>query len=167
MFPPTDTLSSPALTALTALLSLPSPSLTHALIAHFSAYLTHFLRHQDPTLVLDPHLPQITLRLALASAHPEAGWPWTTTTTATPDGQGPDEHAALFVRRVLRDMIAGGYDCGGGDGDHGAAVRKVHTWLCVLQSLWLGNGVWVEEGEGQGEWRAALLEVLERMGAKE
>lgn len=151
------------LTTLLSLLSLPPPSLTHSIITtHFSTYLHNFLQpHPAPNTIVDPDLRQITLRIGLAAAHPTAGWLW----AQQPSTEAPwsqDEHAAAFVHSVLAELVAQGHwdarfqsSAGGLEG----AVRKVHVWLCVLQSLWLGDGVWVE-GKRQREGRKALGEVL-------
>ena len=158
-----STTITPALTHhLTTLLSLPSPVLTHSVITHFSTYLRNFLQpHPAPNAIVDPDLRQITLRIGLAAAHPTAGWLWAQQpSTEAPWGQ--DEHATAFVYCVLAELVVQGHcDAGFGSaaGALEGAVREVHVWLCVLQSLWLGDGVWVE-GERQRVGRKALGEVL-------
>lgn len=148
------------LSTLTEHLGLPNEAATLAVVEAFESYVRRFLHHhhRHHRDVLDPDLRQIRLRLVLAAAHPSAVWRWGR--RADP-GDGAEwlqsEHATAFVHRLL---VSGGR---GGGGDK--AVREMHRRLCLLQSVWLENGVWVEDEVVQSKLKRALVSVMAELAA--
>ncbi|KAK4131589.1 hypothetical protein BT67DRAFT_485845 [Trichocladium antarcticum] len=137
-------------------LGLPNTNLASAVMTYFYDYVNNFLQHNRD--VLDPHLPHIQLRILLAAEHPSAGWRWTQQGPEAKQTWDQDEHATVFVQAVLQHPVADRY-CPG-DCSPARPIHTIHQWLCMLQSVWLGNGVWVDDGQLQTQLRDALMEVM-------
>ncbi|KAK4043858.1 hypothetical protein C8A01DRAFT_43234 [Parachaetomium inaequale] len=145
-----------AITFLAEKLELGVPQTTLFVISCFNDYAFDFLLN-NPN-VLDPDLAQIRARIHLTMAHRPVGWLWTQQMEEAKEAWGQEEHAAAFVLRVLDYLYALGHfpnDC-----PIDAAVNQIHQRLCVLQSVCLGDGTWVEDAGLQSELRRALAEVM-------
>jgi hypothetical protein len=148
-----------ALQPLVEHLQLGNPEVARFVVSCFSLYVLDFL--QSHPNALDPQLAQIRARVHLTMAHRPVGWLWT---QHTPDAMrlwGQEEHATSFVLRVLDYAVNKGLcpkDC-----SVDRLVDEVYQRLCVLQSLWQGNGVWVEDRRLQEALRGALLTAMEEV----
>ena len=127
------------------------------IISYFNNYVLNFLR--DHPQALDPDLAQITARVRLTEEHPPVQWLWTQESPESQKKWGQEEHATAFVLRVLDFVVDEGLFPE--DYSIDEAVYQVHRRLCVLQSLWLRNGVWVEDQELQAQLRGALEKVMD------
>ncbi|KAH6839429.1 hypothetical protein B0I37DRAFT_438955 [Chaetomium sp. MPI-CAGE-AT-0009] len=119
----------------------------------FTEYVSDFLLYHPD--VLDPDFAQIRARVHLTMAHRPVGWLWTQETASAKQFWGQEEHATSFVLHVLDYLYNSGYipkDC-----TIDSAVSQIHQRLCMLQSLCLGNGVWIEDSRLQDDLRMALL----------
>jgi hypothetical protein len=141
-----------ALTFLATHLELGTPEITRFVISSFSDYAFDFLQaHRN---VLDPELAQIKARVHLTMAHRPVGWLWTQHAPEAKRTWGQEEHAAAFVLHVLDDIYTSKSfpnDC-----CIDTLVYEIHRRLCVLQSLCLGNGTWVEDEHFRAQLRRAL-----------
>jgi hypothetical protein len=138
-------------------LELANPHVAGFIVSCFNEYVVNFLWNNP--LVLDPDLAQIRARVHLTMAHQPVGWLWTQQTPEAQQLMGQDEHATVFVLRVLDFLAAEDLwpkDCGVDQ-----AVYQIHQRLCVLQSLWLGNRVWVENSAVQAGLKRALVKAME------
>ena len=145
-----------AITFLAEALELGTPQTTLFVISCFNDYAFDFLLGHP--YVLDPDLAQIEARIHLTMAHRPVGWLWTQQTPEAKQDWGQEEHAAAFVLRVVDYLYAQGHfpnDC-----TIDTVVNQIHQRLCILQSVCLGNGTWVEDAELQNELRRALAEVM-------
>jgi len=125
------------------------PRFVFQVVALFFLYVRDFL--QDNTHVLDPQLAQVKLRVRLALIYQQASWGWDRQFGYDPDNVYPplqDDYAAEFVIGVIRLFLKMGKgitvteereQC-----EFDELVQEIHRWLCVLQSVWLRNGVWIE-----------------------
>ena len=127
------------------------------IISYFNNYVLNFLR--DHPQALDPDLAQITARVRLTEEHPPVQWLWTQESPESQKKWGQEEHATAFVLRVLDFVVDEGLFPE--DYSIDEAVYQFHRRLCVLQSLWLRNGVWVEDQELQAQLRGALEKVMD------
>ena len=127
------------------------------IISYFNNYVLNFLR--DHLLALDPDLAQITARVRLTEEHPPVQWLWTQESPESQKKWGQEEHATAFVLRVLDFVVDEGLFPE--DYSIDEAVYQVHRRLCVLQSLWQRNGVWVEDQELQAQLGGALEKVMD------
>ncbi|KAK4239584.1 hypothetical protein C8A03DRAFT_42815 [Achaetomium macrosporum] len=129
---------------------------THFAVSCFYDYVAGFL-HGHPS-ALDPELAQIRARVQLTMAHRPVGWLWTQHTTDAQQAWGQDEHATAFVLRVLDHIYMKGHLVNGVTVDE--AVYQIHRRLCMLQSIWLENGVWVGGRVLQTELKRALTKAM-------
>ncbi|KAK4153510.1 hypothetical protein C8A00DRAFT_33738 [Chaetomidium leptoderma] len=141
-------------------LDLKTPEVAGYLISRFSEYVLNFL-HDHPN-VLDPDFAQIRARVHLTMAHRPVGWLWTQhNTPAAMRLWGQEEHATALVLRVLDYLANEGHcpkDCG-----IDQMAFEIHRCLCVLQSLWLQNGVWVGDRQLEMELGRALGIAMEEL----
>ncbi|KAL2155768.1 hypothetical protein VTH82DRAFT_510 [Thermothelomyces myriococcoides] len=145
-----------ALELLTTILGLDTVETTAFVIRCFSHYASEFLQHCPNGL--DPDLGQIKARVRLTVTHWSAKWLWTQEATEARKKWQQEEHAAVFTLRVLDHFI--GQNGRVDECDIDFAVDLIHTWLCILQSLFLENGTWVEDPILQEELRAALEDAM-------
>jgi hypothetical protein len=127
-------------------LGLSNPETASVWISSFRSYTHGFL--QSNLHVLDPDYGQILARVRLTRVHWLTKWFW----TQEPEAEAAwlqEEYATAFVLRVL-GCTSLGRRC------VDEAVYEVHRRLCVLQSVWLENGVWVEDRQLQSELKRAL-----------
>ncbi|KAK4223620.1 hypothetical protein QBC38DRAFT_44891 [Podospora fimiseda] len=142
---------SQSLLLLTSTLSLPTPETTFQILTFFHPYANQFLSHcRDLQSLYDPDYTQIKLQFSVLP-----NWSEEIDQTA---------HAMWFIWRVcefittnraggtemVREMVRDEY-----------FLREAHKILCVLQSVWIGNGSWVDDEDGrlrEGLW--ALLGVM-------
>jgi hypothetical protein len=130
---------------------------THFAVSCFYDYVAGFLNSHPEAL--DPDLAQIRARVRLTMAHRPAGWLWTQQDTAEArQAWGQDEHATAFVLRVLHHVFIKGHLVNGCTVDE--AVYQIHRRFCMLQSIWLENGVWIGDRELQTELKRALTKVM-------
>jgi hypothetical protein len=133
------------------------PQAVGLIISCFNDYVCNFLWNNPG--VLDPDVRQIMARVRLTMAHRPAQWLWTQNSPESQRAMGQDEHATVFVLRVLSFLVAEGLCPRECEIDH--AVLHIHQRLCILQSLWLENGVWVESPELQVQLRTALKTAMD------
>jgi hypothetical protein len=145
-----------AITFLTEKLELATPETALFVISCFNDYAFDFLL-TNPS-VLDPDLAQIRARINLTMANRPVGWLWTQQTPEAKKAWGQEEHATAFVLRILDYLYVHGHFPNYCAID--AVVNQIHQGLCVLQSVCLGNGTWVEDAGLQDELRRALAEVM-------
>ncbi len=148
-----------AIKVLTECLVLPNADITSFIMTCLYDYVRNFLRH-NPN-VLDPHLPHIKLRIALTAEHPSVGWSWTQDASETKQEWVQEEHATVFVLSILRYLVSNGYCAQSCDPER--AIYEIHQWLCILQSLWLENGVWVDDLQLQTRLKNALVETMRKI----
>ncbi|KAK3296367.1 uncharacterized protein B0H64DRAFT_374461 [Chaetomium fimeti] len=110
------------------------------IIRCFNEYSSDFLVHN--TDVLDPDFAQIRLRVRVTMKNRQ------------------DEHAASFVLDVLGYLHDRGYIPEGCTIEE--AVSQIHQRLCMLQSLRLGNAVWIEDRRLEDDLHSALLREMEK-----
>lgn len=72
---------------------------------------------------------------------------------------GQDEHATVSVLRMLDSQGTKGLWPKESSVDQ--TIYEIHQRLCVLQSLWLENGVWVEDLVLQVDLKRALVRAIE------
>ena len=125
------------------------PRFVFQVIALFFLYVQDFLQYN--THVLDPQLAQVKLRVRLAFKYQQASWGWDRQFCYDPENIYPtlqDDCAAEFVIGVIHLFSTMGKGITvteeGEQGDFEELVQEIHRWLCVLQSVWLNNGVWIE-----------------------
>ncbi len=134
-----------------------SPQAVRFIISCFNDYVFKFLWNNR--LDLDPDLRQVMARMNLTMAHRYTEWLWMQNTPEAQILMAQEEHATNFVLRVLTFLVDKKLcpkEC-----PIDQAVFYIHRWLCVLQSLWLGNGVWVEIPEDQMKLRTALTTAMD------
>ncbi|KAL2195422.1 hypothetical protein P885DRAFT_40727 [Corynascus similis CBS 632.67] len=139
------------------LLRLETTEMTAFVILCFSSYVSDFLQHHPD--VLEPDLAQVKARVRLTLTHPPVRWLWTQKTVNTRRVWRQDEHAAAFVLRVLEYLYMWG-NCHK-DWYTEFVVDQIHQRLCILQSLFLGNGTWVGDQTLQNELGTALEDAME------
>jgi hypothetical protein len=142
---------------ITRTLDLPTPETTLLVLTCFNYYVTNFLSRNP--LVLDPDIAHILARVRLTMTRPPTRWLWLQDTAEAWEEMGQEEHATIFVLRVLSYMASEGLWAT--DSGVSRAVCEIHQWLCKLQSLWLGNGVWIEDVEMEAELRKAIWRVMQ------
>ncbi|KAK3301689.1 uncharacterized protein B0T15DRAFT_497404 [Chaetomium strumarium] len=133
-------------------LEIDSLEVTHFTVSCFHDYVTGFLNNNKNNNnnnnnshpnTLDPELAQIRAR---HTAEAQQAW-------------GQDAHATAFVLRVLDHVFIKGLFVNGCCTVE-EAVCQIHRRLCMLQSIWLENGVWVGDRALQTELKSALAKVM-------
>lgn len=145
-----------ALALLNKHLSIHNQELTDLVVCCFSDYVRVFLV-QHPQ-ALDPDCAQIQMRVRLTLAHGGSRWLWTQTALEARQAWTQDEHATAFILEILTHISKKGLVPKNGGID--AAVEGLHKRLSLLQSLWLGNGVWIEDPQLRKELRDAVMRAL-------
>ena len=138
-------------------LELTSYEATRFIISSFNDYVLDFLR--DHPQALDPDLAQITARVRLTMENPPVEWLWSQQSPESQKKWGQEEHATAFVLRVFDFVMDEGLFPE--DSSVEEAVYQIHRRLCGLQSLWLRNGVWIEDQELQAQLGGALEKIME------
>ncbi|KAK3901766.1 hypothetical protein C8A05DRAFT_16082, partial [Staphylotrichum tortipilum] len=135
---------------LTRTLNFPTPNTTLFVLTCFTDYIIDFLsRNPD---VLDPDIAHIIARVGLTMTHPPTEWLWLQGTVDARQEMGQEGHATVFMLRVLEYLVSEGLSIPGSGVPE--VVGDIHRWLCELQSLWLGNGVWFEDAKMEAGLRA-------------
>lgn len=79
------------------------------------------------------------------------------------EGWVQKHHATHFVAWVMYLLETQDYYGPGEIADRATAVPQIHRWLCVLQSLWLSNGVHVRDWKLELQLRRALMAALDEV----
>ncbi|KAH6627532.1 hypothetical protein F5144DRAFT_652456 [Chaetomium tenue] len=145
-----------ALTFLVCQLRMEDPHTAAFFISCFNDYAYEYLLHHPD--VLDPDFAHIRARVHLTMAHRPVGWLWTQETPWAKQSWGQEEHATAFVLHVLDYVYNRGYISN--DFTIDQAIWEIHRRLCMLQSLCLGNGIWVEDAVYEKNLQKALYEQM-------
>ncbi len=138
-------------------LGLTSVQATHFIVAYFNEYVLNYL--QDHPRALDPDLAQIKARVHLTMDNPPVQWLWNQESPESQKQWGQEEHATAFVLHVFDFVVDEGLFPENSSIDE--AVYQIHRRLCVLQSLWLRNGVWIEDQELQAQLAGDLETIMQ------
>lgn len=139
-------------------LNIPNPAAAALAVSCFADYASELLAHQAPNL-LDPHFPDIQLRINLALSNGGVGFSWTDLGRPL----NPADYAVIFVIRVVQHAAG---TCAFQSAQEllndEFILKEAHVILCKLQSIWSGSDSWVE-GNRLEPLRAALLKAMESL----
>jgi hypothetical protein len=126
------------------------------IISSFTEYAFEFLlRYPD---VLYPNFAHIKARIRLNMTHRSVGWLCTQGTPPEKQCWRQEEYATSFLLHVLDYLYKMRYIPEGRTIDD--VVRDTYRRLCILQSVFLGNAVWIENTMLQAKLRNALIEAM-------
>ncbi|KAL2015670.1 hypothetical protein VTK56DRAFT_5048 [Thermocarpiscus australiensis] len=148
-----------AIECLTGVLALTDDDMTRYVIACFHNYVLNFLcAHPN---AMDPDVEQIRVRLRLAISQPSAPLGWNQHAVKLKQTESQNVHATLFVQRVLEYLFSNAlrphrYN-------RQEMIYQIHRRLSALQSLWLGDGLWVDDEQFQVELRNVLITAMKEV----
>ncbi|KAK0719027.1 hypothetical protein B0T21DRAFT_415042 [Apiosordaria backusii] len=143
-------------------LQIANPAAAAFIISCFADYVSHFLIHQ-PASLLDPHFPDLRMRINLTLMNGGVPFAWTNMhQLCNNPSAGQADHSAVFVIRVLQ-YAAGTYAFQSAyELLHDEAILKeMHVILCKLQSIWIGTShAWVEDERVREALKVALHRAM-------